>query len=81
MNMEPKALFVDKYVMTKGTYALRDVANQLRIRPNKFNQLLRQDKVLYNKRGQRNVPYQYYLARGYFCLKLGVDEEAGREPG
>ncbi len=78
ISMEPKALFVDKYVMAKGTYALRDVANQLGIRPNKFNQKLRQDKVLYNKRGQRNVPYQYYLARGYFCLKLGVDEEAGR---
>ena len=78
IDMEPKALFVDKYVMTKGTYALRDVANQLGIRPNKFNEKLREDKVLYNKKGRRNVPYQYYLARGYFCVKLGVDEEAGR---
>lgn len=68
-EMQPKADFVDNFVEAKGCLSLRATANELGVRPNKFNERLREDKIVYSSKGFRNMPYQPYLKLGYFVVK------------
>lgn len=74
-ELQPKANFVDLYVEAQGTESLEETGKLLGLRPRKFIQRLREDKILrHNAKGQ-NIPYQPYLEREYFTVKTSISRE------
>ncbi|NYZ69921.1 phage antirepressor KilAC domain-containing protein, partial [Endozoicomonas sp. SM1973] len=76
--LEPKAAFAEEYLEADHNVALRYAAQELGLPPNIFNEKLRADKVLYTIDSRKNMPYQYYLEKGYFVVKTRIHARTGR---
>ncbi|MBU2712624.1 phage antirepressor KilAC domain-containing protein [Zooshikella sp. WH53] len=74
-ELQLKADFVELYVEAQGTESLEEAGKLLGLRPCKFIQRLRENKILrHNAKGQ-NIPYQPYLEREYFTVKTSFSRE------
>ena len=67
--LAPKAAVYDVVSSSTGLVCMRDCAKLINIAPHAFTAKLRQDKYIFEGRNQL-VPYQKYIDRGYFDIKL-----------
>lgn len=75
-EMLPKAEFFDAFLDSKGYYALLEAFEALGQKPNLFAKQLRQKGILYNLGGNITTK-QEYLNRGYFEVKIKINESLG----
>lgn len=66
----PAVQFVERYVETKSSKSLSDVAKVIGWKPQAFIKQLADDKVLF-KRGGAWIPFQSYLDREHFTVTTG----------
>ncbi len=69
---KPKVESYDKFISTKGLVTLQEAGKQLGVKPNIFIAKLRDVKILF-KRKNVNFPFQPYLDKGWFDMKVSED--------
>lgn len=75
--MEPKAEFVDRFVVSDGLYGLDNAARALNVPCRKFTRMLVNDGYLFYEGGAL-VPYAKHKAKGWFEVKSPIIEDKPR---
>jgi len=75
----PKVEAFDELMDAKGYATMNRVAKILGLGPNNLFKILRDNKVLMSKGKDRNVPYQKYMGRGLFAVKVSTCTIDGKE--
>lgn len=75
--MEPKAEFVDRFVIADGLYGLDNAARALNVPCRKFTKMLVNDGYLFYEGGAL-VPYAKHKAKGWFEVKSPIIEDKPR---
>ena len=74
---QPKAAFVDKFVLADGLYNLQGAGRALGTGPNKFIKRLKREYLFYQ--GGALVPYRKFVERGLFEVKVTMVDEKARQ--
>lgn len=75
--MEPKAEFVDRFVIAEGLYGLDNAARALNVPCRKFTRMLVNDGYLFYEGGVL-VPYAKHKSKGWFEVKSPIIEDKPR---
>jgi len=66
----PKVAAFDLFLDTKAFNTITETAKILKFKPKKFATMLRADKIFYNLNGNSNTPYQRYIDKDLFAIKM-----------
>jgi prophage antirepressor-like protein len=70
----PKVEYYENFQESHGNFAISDVAKVMGYSRMEFFTILREKKIIF-KRAGKWLPYQEFVSKGYFSVKVGATEE------